>query len=147
MDTSELVPPWQLSDQELTAHLLASERTLRQAYGRNLDLVEEFEKRRLASSIGTRSTALFLERILLMSRKESRRRVRHATADMPLARHAARDGDISAEHLDELERIFSQTPTWLTPKQRSTDENELVDLARKAIPGNVRHAGQRLKSY
>ncbi|WP_370941855.1 DUF222 domain-containing protein [Amycolatopsis sp. cg5] len=147
METTELTPPWQLSDEELTARLLASETDLRRFYARVLDLVEEFERRKLGPGLGTRSTALFLERIMFLSRREAARRVRHATTDMPLARQAAREGDLSAEHLDEIEKTLSQTPSWLTPENRAEDEKMLIGLAKMATPISVAKVGQRLRSY
>ncbi|RZQ60213.1 HNH endonuclease signature motif containing protein [Amycolatopsis suaedae] len=147
MGVEGLIPAWQLSEGELSAALVASEAGLAREYARNLELVAEADKRGLAGSNGFRDTAALLERGMRVSRREARARVAAATAEFPVLRAALAAGDISFEHVREIEQVLSKAPASVTPEQLSASESTLVELARQAPPANVRKAGRRLLAH
>ncbi|WP_245757718.1 DUF222 domain-containing protein [Amycolatopsis xylanica] len=137
----------QLSDDQLTAAMLASEEALNREYARIVDLVGEFDKRALAPTKGSRNTSVFLVSALRLSYKEARARVAQAKLAMPVAKTAMASGKINREHLQEIEHVMSQAPESLPDAERTADEDSLVALAQQASPFTVRKIGVRLRSY
>lgn len=147
MVTKQAVPAQQLSDDELTAALLASEEALSREYAHMVDLVGEFDKRALAQTKGSRNTSVFLVSTLRLSYKEARARVAQAKLTMPAAKTALASGRINREHLQEIEHVLSRAPESLTEAERMADEDSLVTLSQQASPFTVRKIGVQLRSY
>jgi hypothetical protein len=147
VDLEQALPAWQLSDGELTAAMLASERALCSNFARMLDLVREVDKRALGKEKGFRNTAALLVRSLRISQREANARVAQATAVMPVVAAALAVGEINREHVHEIEHVLSQTPDTVSPEDLAASEETLVVLARQAIPSTARKASLRLLAY
>ncbi|WP_370946894.1 DUF222 domain-containing protein [Amycolatopsis sp. cg5] len=147
MSSKQAVSAQQLSDDELTAAMLASEEALSREYARIVDLVGEFDKRSLAPAKGYRNTSVFLVNALRLSYKEARARVAHAKLAMPIAKTALASGKINREHLQEIERVLSRAPESLPDTELAAGEDALVTLARQASPFTVRKSGAGFRSY
>jgi hypothetical protein len=147
VDRVEVLAPWQLSDGELTASILAAETALCREYARTLTLVAEIENRGLASENGFRTTAGMLVRSLRVSQKEANARVTQAAAATPAMLDALARGEINREHVAEITKTLAQAPDDLPAEARSADEDTLITLARQAIPSVVRRACNQLLGY
>ncbi|WP_297536556.1 HNH endonuclease signature motif containing protein, partial [Amycolatopsis sp.] len=62
----------------------------------------------------------------------------------PLAGAAARAGEITPAHVDEIVNTMIKMPATVSARDRAGAEKILVDLARQATPLEVRKAGDRL---
>jgi hypothetical protein len=62
----------------------------------------------------------------------------------PLAGLAARAGEITPAHVDEIVATMTKMPATVSDRDRAGAEKILVDLARQATPLEVRKAGDRL---
>jgi plasmid stabilization system protein ParE len=62
----------------------------------------------------------------------------------PLAGIAARAGEITPAHVDEIVATMTKMPATVSDRDRAGAEKILVDLARQATPLEVRKAGDRL---
>ncbi|MEC3977333.1 HNH endonuclease signature motif containing protein [Amycolatopsis sp. H20-H5] len=147
MRTAEMMPVWQLSDEELLAGLLAADQDFSRQYAHILDFVAEVEKRDLGVEKGYRSTAMLLELTLRVSRKEAKARVAQATAVLPLVRKALESGEINREHAHEIEHVLSQAPDSVSDEDLQVGEAALVELSQQAIPSVVRRVGRRMLAY
>src|SRR5947207_10254958 len=89
---------WQLSEGELAAELVASQKQMSIEYARQLGLVAESEQRGLAKAIGYRSTEQMLVGVLRISKGEATARLTQATLDFGRTRAALAAGEINPEH-------------------------------------------------
>src|ERR1700712_5786987 len=103
-----MVPTWQLSDGELTAALLHTQKTLNKGY---------------------RNTVRFLTATVNLSTREAKARVAYATLAMPLARSVLAAGRITSEPLSEIPSVLSLAPADLSDDLRDYAERTLVNLA------------------
>ena len=160
--TETLAPaPWQLSNEELTAELLACEQNLRVAFAAALELTAEAAGRALGTSLGYKDTAAMLREVLRISGREAQARVALAAATMSSSSHigaptppilaatgdALAAGALDREHAAAISAVLRQCPTGISGEQRSEGEATLVALARQAPPESVRTAGRRLVAH
>ncbi|WP_328609103.1 13E12 repeat family protein [Amycolatopsis sp. NBC_00345] len=147
MGTPDQAPEWRLSEEELTAGLLAAERQLCRAYAWMLSMVGEIDQRGVAVGKGFRSTQVMLVRSLRISQKEANARVAQATAVLPVMRNALAAGDINREHAHEIAQVLTHAPDSVTPEELAANETTLVELAHEAPPATLRKVGQRIQAY
>lgn len=161
MDDDQAMPVWRLSDGELAGALLSWEQEQRRRYLVMLEMVTEAERRGLANAAGYRDTATLLAESLRLAPREARARVNHASATLssssasgaelsaalPTTGAAVADGDISGEHVTEIDKAVSAVSGLVDDEGRKQAEHQLVEVARQAHPPAVRAFGKRLLAY
>lgn len=161
MNSGQAIPAWRLSDGELAGALLSWEQEQRQRYLVMLEMVGEAERRGLANSQGYRDTATLLAESLRIAPREARARVSNASATLgsnttsgttlppalPATGAALADGDISGEHVTEIDKALSAVSGLVDDEGRQQAERQLVELAQQAHPPAVRAFGKRLMAY
>ena len=152
---------WQLSDEELTAFLLACEDKLRRDHAEMLGFVHEVERRGLGRTLGFKDTTAMLRETLRVSSREAATRLAHAHATTPSTTptgtpqpapltatgQALADGIINREHVQTIVTLFATCRPAITAGNRAADEATLISLATQAAPEALRTAGRRLLAY
>jgi hypothetical protein len=128
------------------------EARMRRDYVAFVDVVREAQSRGLAKVKGYASVAVLLQDLVRVGPAEARRRVEHAAAlhgdgpvTLPVAGQAARDGEISSEHLRVIHKHVAALPDSVGDEQRADVERRLVLQARIAPPRAVDAKGKELR--
>lgn len=149
---------WRLSDTELLDALTELETQHRRIYGQILDVLGELQTRP-ACEAEYPSLPHLLRDLLRISRKEANRRLAHAEAVTPVrtvsgpelppplaaTAEAVRGGILGAEHLDTIHRTMISLPPTVTPDERESAEQILVEAAHTLDPGAIGKLGRNIQ--
>jgi hypothetical protein len=151
---------WQASREELIAWLQRAEVLRRQAAALEGEVLAEIAGRGVGAEYGYPDLALLLRDVLLIDKGEANRRVarsdacyavRTGTAESPAQTpqtgQAWREGAISERHVDAITDVLGELPSDVSAEDYAEGEQILLELARHALPGQVRHAGRRLLAH
>jgi hypothetical protein len=84
------------------------------------------------------STAAFVASALRLSLREARERIALACQELPLARSALSEGNLSPRHFVEIARLLAHAPDWLPSETATATEQALVTVAGQASVETVR---------
>jgi Domain of unknown function (DUF222) len=126
-----------------------------------LGLVAEAEQRDLGAALGYRNTVAWLGSALRLSTREAKQRVDHAKAlmagttmtgdaqerELRETGEALARGEISREHVAEIQRVFAHCPKGIDTESRAQTQSTLLELARQAKPEALRAVGRRVLHY